>query len=80
MSSSRIRDMENANFGTLNARKNNNMISYDIVSNTFVLISPDDMLENSVDDNDLPDDFIDVMEQEINLSNVKFNGVDGGSF
>jgi hypothetical protein len=38
------------------------------------------MLENSVDDNDLPDDFIDVMEQEINLSNVKFNGVDGGSF
>ena len=80
MSSSRIRDMENANFGTLNARKNNNMISYDIISNTFVLISPDDMLENSVDDNDLPDDFIDVMEQEINLSNVKFNGVDGGSF
>jgi len=80
MSSSRIRDMENANFGTLNASKNNNMISYDIISNTFVLISPDDMLENSVDDNDLPDDFIDVMEQEINLSNVKFNGVDGGSF
>jgi len=80
MSYSRIRDLDNANFGTLNAGKNGHVVSYDSASNTFVLISTDNVLEESVTDNDLPNDFIDVMETEIDLDNVKFNGVDGGSF
>jgi len=80
MSYTRIRDLDNANFGTLNASKNGYVVSYDSASNTFILISTDNVLEESVADNDLPNDFIDVMETEIDLDNVKFNGVDGGSF
>lgn len=80
MSISRIRDLDNANFGTLNASKNGHVVSYDSATNTFILISADNVLSDSVLDSDLPNDFIDVMETEIDLDNVKFNGVDGGSF
>jgi hypothetical protein len=80
MSISRIRDLDNANFGILNASKNGQVISYNHSTNSFVLMSADVCLEQTVADNDLPDDFMNTMENEISLDNVKFNGVDGGSF
>lgn len=80
MSISRIRDLDNANFGTLNASKNGHVISYNFSTNSFVLMSADVCLEQTVVDDNLPDDFINTMETEISLDNVKFNGVDGGSF
>lgn len=76
----RIRDLDNANFGTLNVNTNSHVISYNFSTNSFVLISADNILQNSVTDNDLPNNFIDVIESEIDSNNLNFRVVDGGSF
>ena len=53
---------------------------YDSPSDKFVLVDPDVVLSQSVEDGDLPDDFIDQLESEIDLGNVQLDNVDGGGF
>ena len=53
---------------------------YDSASDKFILVDPDVVLSASVDDNDLPDDFITQLEDEIDLGNVQLDQVDGGGF
>jgi hypothetical protein len=53
---------------------------YDSASDKFILVDPDVVLSASVDDNDLPDDFIEQLETEIDLGNVQLDEVDGGGF
>ena len=53
---------------------------YDSPSDKFVLVDPDVVLSQSVEDSDLPDDFIDQLEDEIDLGNVQLDNVDGGGF
>ena len=53
---------------------------YDSTLDKFKLVDPDVVLSASVDDNDLPDDFISQLEDEIDLGNVQLDEVDGGGF
>ena len=53
---------------------------YDSPSDKFVLVDPDVVLSQSVEDSDLPDDFIDQLEAEIDLGSVQLDNVDGGGF
>lgn len=56
------------------------LLAYDSTIDKFKLISPDTYLSASVDDNDLPDDFITQLESELNLGNIQLDGIDGGEF
>ena len=56
------------------------VLVYDSASDKFILVDPDVVLSASVDDNDLPDDFITQLEDEIDLGNVQLDEVDGGGF
>ena len=56
------------------------VLVYDSSSENFVLVDPDEVLSQSVRDNDLPDAFITQLEQEISLGNVSVDTLDGGSF
>lgn len=53
---------------------------YDSGTDKFILVDPDVVLSQSVEDSDLPDDFIDQLEAEIDLGNVQLDNVDGGGF
>ena len=53
---------------------------YDSPSDKFVLVDPDVVLSQSVEDSDLPSDFISQLESEIDLGNVQLDEVDGGEF
>ena len=53
---------------------------YDADADKFTLVDPDVVLSASVDDSDLPDDFITQLEDEIDLGNVQLDEVDGGGF
>lgn len=76
---SRLRDVSNTNFGTLNRTKHKHVVCYE--SNGFVLASKDSILSSDqVLDGDLPDDFVTQIETEIDLDNVDFTGIDGGAF
>lgn len=56
------------------------VLIYDAPTDKFILVDPDVVLSASVDDNDLPDDFIAQVEDEIDLGNVQLENVDGGGF
>nr|BAR31892.1 hypothetical protein [uncultured Mediterranean phage uvMED] len=56
------------------------LLSFDAASNTFVLISPDEYLLDTVTDGDIPDPFVTQLESELDLGNVQIDNLDGGEF
>ena len=77
---SAIREMGDVKFGTLDESKDNLIVSYDSASDKFVLVTSDDILSTSVDDNDLPDVFIDQLETDVDLGSISITNFDGGDF
>ena len=77
---SRIAEQGDVNFGTLDATKDGLLVSYDSATDKFILITADELLSAAASDQDLPDDFIDVVEGELDLANVAIDSLDGGSF
>ena len=81
MAIDQLQDMTNADFGTLDSTKNKHMIVYDAASDTFVIRDMDTIFSSDqVLDGDLPDDFIDQIEEELDLGDMDISNIDGGSF
>tara|TARA_B100001559_G_scaffold196133_1_gene164125 strand:+ start:32293 stop:32616 length:324 start_codon:yes stop_codon:yes gene_type:complete len=77
---SAIREMGDVKFGTLDATKDNLIVSYDSTSDKFILVTADDILSTSVDDSDLPDDFVEQIETDVDLGDISITNFDGGNF
>jgi len=77
---SEITEMGDTSFGTLDEAKDGLLVAYDANLDKFVLITADDLLIRSVEDEDLPDEFIDELEQELDLGQIAVGDIDGGSF
>lgn len=75
-----IRTITNVDFGTLNGTKNKHLIKYNATSEKFEMISADNLLSNAATDNDLPDEFINVVELQVDPDSLTFEGADGGTF
>lgn len=73
----KIRDMNDTSFGTLDSSKDGQLVSYSTANDKFVLITSDDLLIESVADDDLPDEFVDQINDEIDIT---ISSIDGGSF
>ena len=56
------------------------VLVYDSDSDKFKLVDPDVALSKSVEDRDLPDDFIDQLEEELDLGDITIDNLDGGGF
>ena len=81
MAIDQLQDMTNADFGTLDSTKNKHMIVYDATSDTFVIRDMDTVLSSDqVLDGDLPDDFVDQIEEDLDVNDMTISSVDGGSF
>lgn len=76
---SRIREMGDADFGPLNSSKNGYVVTYDSVTNDFMLMSPDDVLIRSTS-TPAPDEFVDQLEQQLDLGTIAIGDIDGGGF
>tara|TARA_R100000406_G_scaffold59869_1_gene41490 strand:+ start:572 stop:892 length:321 start_codon:yes stop_codon:yes gene_type:complete len=74
-----IKEMGDTSFGTLDESKDGLLVSYDSVTDKFVLISSDNVLQTAVEDNALPDEFITQLEQDIDLA-TQIDELDGGGF
>ena len=72
--------MGDVSFGTLNETSDGLIMSYDSASDKFVLVSPDQVLSRSSEDNDIPDDFVSQLEQELDLGTIQVETLDGGTF
>ena len=76
---SRIEEMGDTAFGTLDESKNGLIVSFDQDSKNFVLVTADTLLDRTVEDGDISDTFITQLEQEIDVD-VDIDNVDGGLF
>ncbi len=76
----KLSDMTDASFGTLDASSDGKFVSYDESIKKFTLVSADDLLVVSIEDDDLPDAFVSVVEDQIDLGEVSISNVDGGTF
>ena len=75
-----IQDLGDVSLPSLGSGEDGHVLVYDSTLDKFKLVDPDVVLSASVDDNDLPDDFISQLEDEIDLGNVQLDEVDGGGF
>ena len=67
-------------FGTLDESKDGLIVSFDRETKNFVLVSfCRYIFDRTVEDDDISDVFIQQIEQEISLGDVK-RAIDGGSF
>ena len=74
----RLRDLNDTDFDPLDQSKNKNVIRYNHSSGKFDVINADSVL--SIASTAIPQDFVDVVQSEINVNNITFTGIDGGSF
>ena len=76
----RFRDIHNVNFGLLNKYKEKHLVKYDVSTNQYSLIPMDTVLTNVGQSQEIPQSFIDQVEEEVDAANMDFDGIDGGSF
>tara|TARA_Y100000356_G_scaffold121270_1_gene114447 strand:- start:159 stop:482 length:324 start_codon:yes stop_codon:yes gene_type:complete len=77
---SRLEEMSDTAFGTLDESKDGLIVSFDRETKNFVLVTADTLLDRSTEDDNLSDTFITQLEQEINLADVSVDNIDGGTF
>ena len=75
-----IDELADTDFGTLDASKDGMVVSYDAATDKFILITADDVLIESARDEDIPDDFVEQVENEIDLGDIQIGELDGGGF
>jgi len=75
-----ITELGDTDFGDLDSSKDGMVVSYDSKTDTFVLITADDVLIESAADEDIPDEFVDQVEEEVDLGTIALDELDGGSF
>lgn len=73
-----IEELGDTNFGTLDESKDGMVVSYDASTDKFILITADDVFIESASDDDIPDEFIDQVEAEVDLGTIALDDLDGG--
>ena len=74
----RFRDLNDTDFDPLNQSKNRNVVRYNHSIGRFDVIDADSVL--SIASTTVPQDFVDVVQSEIDVNNITFTGIDGGVF
>ena len=78
----KINDTDDVDF-TGRSTSVRSILQYNATSDKFILTTiPEQksIMKQSVSDSDLPDQFIEIMEDELNLFNLGYKTADGGSF
>ena len=73
----RLRDLSNTDFGTLNVAKNKNVMRYNASTGKFDVINIDTTLGLT---SALPQSFVDAVESKIDTGNLTISSIDGGTF
>ena len=69
--------------GSLSRATTKYLLRYNHSLGRFDLVSPDDLISSATvneDGDDLPDAFIDQIEEQIEIENIQNRNYDGGSF
>jgi hypothetical protein len=73
-------ELNDVNIESVGNAQDGHVLVYDASTDKFVLVDPDVVLSTSVQDSDLPDDFISQLEGELDLGEIQIEVLDGGGF
>ena len=73
----KVRYADNCEFGDLDSSKSKYMMTYDHSSGEFVLKHIDTFLPGA---SIIPSKFVDRIVGDIDIENIEYSGVDGGTF
>jgi hypothetical protein len=76
----RVRDLKDTDLQDLNNSKNKYVLRYNANFDKFDVVSVDSILSETSTDSDVPDDFVTQVEEEIDVNNIAFAVLDGGTF
>ena len=74
-----IEELTDVDIGTPDATQDGHLLAFDAQTNKFGLISPDNYLTTTTEDGDIPDEFVEELEDDINLGAL-VESLDGGAF
>tara|TARA_E500000331_G_scaffold195579_1_gene187811 strand:+ start:6583 stop:6876 length:294 start_codon:yes stop_codon:yes gene_type:complete len=77
---SNFEELNDVNIESVGNAQDGHVLVYDSSIDKFVLVDPDVVLSTSVQDSDLPDDFISQLEGELDLGEIQIDVLDGGGF
>lgn len=77
---SRVDQLTDTNFGTLDSTKDGLVVAYDSASDKFILVSADTILNTASSDGNLSDTFVTQLEGQIDLGEISVSNLDGGTF
>ena len=69
--------MGDTSISSLGPAQDGFLLSYDASTDKFVLVDADTVVTRSIEDENLPQDFIDVVESQLDLGEVAIGDVDG---
>ena len=73
----RIRDLKDSDFEPLNRTKNKNVMRYNASTGKFDVIDIDSVLAYA---STIPQSFTNTIQDQIDIQNIQFGGIDAGSF
>jgi len=74
----RLRDLTDTDLQNLNSTKNKYVMRYSASADKFDIIPADTIV--SAASTNIPDDFVAQVEEEVDVNNITFSGLDGGTF
>lgn len=77
---STIEEMGDTSISSLGPAQDGFLLSYNASIDKFELVDADTVVTRSIEDDDLPQDFIDVVESQLDLKDVAIGDIDGGAF
>lgn len=76
----RLRDFSDFDVGDLNNSKDRYVIRYNASESKYELTSSDNILSGAAADVDLPNDFMNIVSNEVDVNNIAITSFDGGQF
>lgn len=74
----RFRDLSDTDLQNLSSVNNKNVLKFNSTTNKFDVITADSIVSAAA--TSIPQEFVDIVEEEIDISNVGFSGLDAGTF
>ena len=74
----RFRDLSDTDLQNLSSVNNKNVLKFNSTTNKFDIITADSIVSAAA--TSIPQEFVDIVEEEIDINNVGFSGLDAGTF
>lgn len=74
----RFRDLSDTDLQNLSSVNNKNVLKFNSTTNKFDVITADSIVSAAA--TSIPQEFVDIVEEEIDINNISFAGLDGGTF